>query len=50
MAEKNARAAYRFLAEWVEAGDKSTKWIIREGMKKLPKEWQEDLKAKLSGG
>jgi len=34
----------KFLAEWSENGEKkSTKWIIKEGMKKLPDEKQKEI-------
>ena len=47
--KKDGKAVYEFLKKWVESGDKNTRWIIKEGMKKLDKKYQNELKALMDG-
>ncbi len=42
--KKDAKAVYEFLKGWAKSGDKNTRWIIKEGMKKLDKEKQDELR------
>ena len=43
--KKNPEAVFEFLKKWAKVDDKNTKWIIKEGMKKLPNNEQEKLKS-----
>jgi len=45
VAKKDGKAVYEFLKKWAKEEDKNTRWIIREGMKKLTNEQQEKLKS-----
>lgn len=45
IAKKDSKAVFKFLQKWSKTGDGNTKWIIKEGMKKLTKEEQEELKS-----
>jgi 3-methyladenine DNA glycosylase AlkD len=43
--KKDPKSVFEFLQRWAKIKDKNTKWIIKEGMKKLAKEEQEKLKS-----
>lgn len=47
--KKDEKAVFEFLKKWAEVDDKNTRWIIKEGMKKLPEKEQEKLKSLISG-
>lgn len=38
--KKDPKSVFEFLQKWAKLEDKNTKWIIRNGMKKLAKEKQ----------
>jgi 3-methyladenine DNA glycosylase AlkC len=40
---KKDLSVFEFLQKWAMVEDKNTKWIIKEGMKKLAKEEQKKL-------
>jgi len=42
--KKDPRSVFEFLQKWAKIKDKNTKWIIKEGMKKLSDKEQEKLK------
>ena len=42
--KKDPKSVFEFLQKWAQVDDKNTKWIIREGMKKLSPEKQEKLR------
>lgn len=42
--KKDPKPVFEFLQKWAQVDDKNTKWIIREGMKKLSHEKQEKLR------
>jgi len=42
--KKDPKSVFEFLRKWAQVDDKNTKWIIREGMKKLSHEKQEKLR------
>jgi len=44
ISKKNAKAVYNFLQKYGNSKDVSTRWIIREGSRKLP----ENLRKKLN--
>lgn len=44
ISKKNPKAVYEFLQRYIASKDENTKWIVKEGSKKLP----ENLKKKLS--
>ncbi|MDI6592040.1 MAG: DNA alkylation repair protein [Patescibacteria group bacterium] len=46
--KKDPDSVFEFLEKWAKIDDKNTKWIIKEGMKKLSKEKQERLKPLLN--
>jgi 3-methyladenine DNA glycosylase AlkD len=41
--KKAPKSVFRFLKNWAKIKDKNTKWIIRNGMKKLAKEKQKAI-------
>lgn len=43
--KKSPISVFEFLQKWATVDDKNTKWIIKEGMKKLPEEEQQKLKS-----
>jgi len=43
--KKDEQAVYEFLKKWAKVNNKNTKWIIREGMKKLSPQKQSELKS-----
>jgi 3-methyladenine DNA glycosylase AlkD len=43
--KKDPKSVFEFLQKWAKVDNKNTKWIIKEGMKKLAKEEQEKLKS-----
>jgi 3-methyladenine DNA glycosylase AlkD len=43
--KKDPKSVFEFLQKWAKFEDKNTKWIIKEGMKKLVKDEQEKLKS-----
>ena len=43
--KKDPESIFEFLQRWAKVNDKNTKWIIKEGMKKLPNNEQEKLKS-----
>ena len=43
--KKDPTSVFNFLSKWAKVENKNTKWIIKEGMKKLPKKEQEELKS-----
>ncbi len=45
--KKDPKSVFGFLKKWVKNNDKNTKWIIKDGMKKLTKENQDILKSLL---
>lgn len=45
--KKDPEAVFNFLQKWAKTKDKNTRWIIKEGMKKLQKEKQEEIKSLL---
>jgi len=45
--KKDPKGVFEFLKKWSKEEDKNTRWIIREGMKKLTKEQQNELKASI---
>ncbi len=47
--KKDDQAVFEFLKGWANLGNQNTKGIIREGMKKLDKARQEELKVLMSG-
>ncbi|GEM_PF-675728 len=47
--KKDPEAVFEFLKKWAEVDDKNTRWVIKEGMKKLPEKEQEKLKSLMSG-
>ncbi len=47
--KKDAEAVFEFLKKWAKIDNKNTRWIIKEGMKKLSKEKQVKLKSLMSG-
>lgn len=49
VSKKDGKAVYEFLKKWAREPDKNTKWIVKEGMKKLNKEYQAELKILMSG-
>ncbi len=44
VSKKDGEAVFEFLKKWARSEDKNTKWIVREGMKKLPEEQQKQLR------
>ena len=42
--KKDPKSVFELLRKWAQVDDKNTKWIIREGMKKLSHEEQEKLR------
>jgi len=42
--KKDPESVLEFLQKWSKVEDKNTKWIIKEGMKKLSNKEQEKLK------
>jgi 3-methyladenine DNA glycosylase AlkD len=42
--KKDTKSVFEFLQKWAKFEDKNTKWIIKEGMKKLSNKEQEKLK------
>jgi 3-methyladenine DNA glycosylase AlkD len=46
--KKNPKSVFEFLKNWAKVDDKNTKWIIKEGMKKLVRKEQEKLESLLS--
>jgi 3-methyladenine DNA glycosylase AlkD len=47
--KKDQESVFEFLKKWVRVEDKNTKWIIKDGMKKLSNEMREELKSLISG-
>ncbi len=47
ISKKDSKGVYEFLKKWAKVNDKNTKWIIKDGMKKLTKENQDALKSLL---
>ncbi|MBC7091234.1 MAG: DNA alkylation repair protein [Nitrososphaeria archaeon] len=47
--KKDPDSVFEFLQKWSEVEDKNTKWIIKEGMKKLSDKKQEKLKTLIGG-
>jgi 3-methyladenine DNA glycosylase AlkD len=43
--KKDPKSVFEFLKKWAKIKDENTKWIIKDGMKKLAKEEQEKLKS-----
>ncbi len=43
--KKDAEAVFEFLKKWTKIDNKNTRWIIKEGMKKLTEKKQEELKS-----
>lgn len=43
--KKDPKAVFEFLQKWAKINDKNTKWIIKEGMKKLSEKEQKELKS-----
>ena len=43
--KKDPKSIFEFLQKWTKVDDKNTKWIIKEGMKKLSEKKQEELKS-----
>jgi 3-methyladenine DNA glycosylase AlkD len=43
--KKDPKSVFEFLQKWAKVDNKNTKWIIKEGMKKLAKKEQEKLKS-----
>ncbi len=48
--KKDSKSVSEFLERWAKVENKNTKWIIKEGMKKLSKEQQEELKSLINKG
>ncbi len=48
VSKKNPEAVYEFLKKWSLKPDKNVRWIIKEGMKKLSKDKQDELLKLLS--
>jgi len=46
--KKDPKSVFEFLKNWAKVDDKNTKWIIKEGMKKLARKEQEKLESLLS--
>ena len=44
ISKKDPKAVYEFLLNYINTQNKDTKWIIKEGTKKLPKEWAKEIK------
>jgi len=40
-------STFEFLQKWAKVDDKNTKWIIKEGMKKLSEKEQKELKSSI---
>ncbi len=49
VSKKDRDSVYEFLKKWAEQGDRNTKWIIKEGMKKLGEEQRAHLEKILGG-
>jgi len=47
--KKDEKAVFEFSKKWARVGDKNTRWIIKEGMKKLSEKEQRELKSLMSG-
>ncbi len=47
--KKDAKSVLDFLSKWARVKNKNTQWIIKDGMKKLPKEAQNNLKVLMKG-
>jgi len=43
--KKDPESVFEFLQNWAKIKDKNTKWIIKEGMKKLSNKEQEKIKS-----
>jgi 3-methyladenine DNA glycosylase AlkD len=41
--KKDSKSVFDFLSKWSKVDDKNTKWIIKDGMKKLSKGQQEEI-------
>ena len=50
VSKKDPDSVFHFLMKWTGVEKKEVKWIIREGMKKLPLRYQEKLRVALGGG
>lgn len=46
VSKKEPKSVFDFLAKWAGIDNKNTRWIIKEGMKKLPKWQQEEIWSK----
>lgn len=44
VAKKDPRRSFYFMKKWAKTASSETKWIIKRGMKSLPKEEQKELK------
>jgi 3-methyladenine DNA glycosylase AlkD len=49
VAKKDPESVFEFLQRWAKVKDKNTKWIIKDGMRKLGDKEQEKLKTLISG-
>jgi 3-methyladenine DNA glycosylase AlkD len=47
--KKDPESVFEFLQRWAKVKDKNTKWIIKDGMRKLGDKEQEKLKTLISG-
>ncbi len=47
--KKDSNAVFEFLLRWAKVEDKNTRWIVKEGMKKLPEEQQKLLRSLIGG-
>jgi 3-methyladenine DNA glycosylase AlkD len=47
ISKKDPKSVFEFLQKWIKVKDENTEWIIKEGMRKLQKEKQEEIKSLL---
>jgi len=47
--KKDPESVFEFLQKWAKVDDKNTKWIIKEGMKKLLEKEQKEIKSSIGG-
>ena len=47
MGKREPQTVFNFLREWSPGDNRHTRWIIRQGMKKLPPDMQAELEASL---